>query len=161
MIVIQSWRVFSENHMYWIQSSCICTGSRVPASNMVFQSKLLEGSLVLIKTGKLMMAMSLMAGILFLAGCPTRTSIADINRDPGRFSGKEVTIAGHVSEAFGALGNGIFQIDDGTGRMWVYSQNYGVPGNGNKVAVTGRVEQGFAFGGRSFGVILSETQNRH
>jgi hypothetical protein len=128
---------------------------------MVFQSKLLEGSLVLIKTGKLMMAMSLMAGILFLAGCPTRTSIADINRDPGRFSGKEVTIAGHVSEAFGALGNGIFQIDDGTGRMWVYSQNYGVPGNGNKVAVTGRVEQGFAFGGRSFGVILRETQNRH
>ena len=44
--------------------------------------------------------------------------------------------------------------------MWVYSQNFGVPGNGNKVAVTGRVEQGFAFGGRSFGVILRQTQSR-
>lgn len=117
--------------------------------------------MVLNKTGKLIMAMSLMAGILLLAGCPTRTSIADINRDPGRFSGREVTIAGHVSEAFGALGNGVFQIDDGSGRMWVYSQNYGVPGNGNKVAVTGRVEQGFAFGGRSFGVVLRETERRH
>jgi hypothetical protein len=38
--------------------------------------------------------------------------------------------------------------------MWVYSQNFGIPGNGNNVAVTGRVQQGFALGGRSFGVIL-------
>jgi hypothetical protein len=27
--------------------------------------------------------------------------------------------------------------------------------------VTGRVEQGFAFGGRSFGVILRQTKSRH
>ena len=113
------------------------------------------------KTVRLIAAITFMAGILLLAGCPTRTSIADINRDPGRFAGREVTIAGHVSEAFGALGNGVFQIDDGTGRMWIYSQNYGIPGNGSKVAVTGRVEQGFAFGGRNFGVILRETERRH
>jgi len=113
------------------------------------------------KTGKLAFAIALIAGIVLLAGCPTRTSISEINRDPGRFAGKEVTIAGHVSEAFGALGNGVFQLDDGSGRMWVYSQNYGVPGNGSKVAVTGRVEQGFAFGGRSFGVVLRETERRH
>lgn len=113
------------------------------------------------RSGKLAFAITMMAGILLLAGCPTRTSIANINRDPGHFAGREVTIAGHVSEAFGALGNGVFQIDDGSGRMWVYSQNYGVPGNGTKVAVTGRVEQGFAFGGRSFGVILRETERRH
>jgi hypothetical protein len=89
------------------------------------------------------------------------TSIADINRDPGRFAGKEVTIAGNVSDSFGALGNGVFQLDDGTGRMWVYSQNFGVPGSGQKVAVKGRVEQGFAVGGRSFGVILRQTESRH
>jgi hypothetical protein len=117
--------------------------------------------LVLNKTSKLMIAITFMAAVLVLAGCPTRTTIADINRDPGHFAGREVTIAGHVSEAFGALGNGVFQIDDGSGRMWVYSQNYGVPGNGSKVAVTGRVEQGFAFGGRNFGVILRETERRH
>lgn len=113
------------------------------------------------KTTKLALAITFTAAIMLLAGCPTRTTIADINRDPGHFAGREVTIAGHVSEAFGALGNGVFQIDDGSGRMWVYSQNYGVPGNGSKVAVTGRVEQGFAFGGRSFGVILRETERRH
>ena len=94
-------------------------------------------------------------------GCPTHTSIANITRDPGHFAGKDVTVAGHVSDSFGALGAGVFQIDDGTGTIWVYSGSYGVPSNGAKVAVTGRIEQGFSFGGRSFATILRETQPRH
>jgi hypothetical protein len=102
-----------------------------------------------------------LAAVFLITGCPTHTSIADINRDPGRFAGREVTVAGKVADSFGALGNGVFQIDDGTGRMWIYSQNFGVPGNGNKVAVTGLVEQGFALGGRSFGVVLRQTHARH
>ena len=97
---------------------------------------------------------------LLLVGCPTRTSIADINKDPGHYAGKEVTIGGHASNSFGALGNGIFEIDDGSGRMWVYSQSFGVPSDGSKVAVTGRIEQGFSFGSRSFAVILKETRAR-
>jgi hypothetical protein len=118
----------------------------------------MEGQ-VLSNRGKIY-AFILVAAVLLITGCPTRTSIGDINRDPGRYAGREITIAGHVADSFGALGNGVYQIDDGSGRMWVYSQNFGVPGNGNKVAVTGRVEQGFAFGGRSFGVILRQTQSR-
>ena len=106
-------------------------------------------------------AVLVICGVLLLAGCPTRTSIEKINRDPGRYVGKEVTIAGKVSGSFGALGSGIFQVDDGTGTMWVYSQSYGVPSNGAKVAVTGRIEQGFSFGGRSFATILRESQRRH
>ena len=98
---------------------------------------------------------------LLLAGCPQRTTIANINRDPGRFSGKEVTIAGQVSSSFGALGSGVFEVDDGTGRMWVFSQSYGVPGNGSRVAVTGQIAQGFNFGGRNFATILKETKRRH
>jgi hypothetical protein len=98
--------------------------------------------------------------LIFLAGCPNRTTIADISRDPGRFAGKDVTVAGHVSDSFGALGNGIFEVDDGTGRLWVYSQGYGVPNNGTNVAVTGRIEQGFSFGGRSFAVVMKETSRR-
>ena len=106
-------------------------------------------------------AILLVGGILLLAGCPTRTSIAKINRDPGRYVGKEVTVAGRVTGSFGALGSGIFQINDGTGDMWVYSQSYGVPSNGAKVAVTGRIEQGFSFGGQNFATILRESQRRH
>jgi hypothetical protein len=107
------------------------------------------------------LALAVVSLSLFLIGCPPRVSIADINRDPGRYAGKEITIGGRVSDSFGALGNGLFQIDDGTGRMWVVSQSYGVPGNGSKVGVTGRIEQGFSFGARSFAVVMKETRARH
>ena len=101
-----------------------------------------------------------LAGLL-LAGCPPRESIAKINQDPGRFAGKQISIAGQVTDSFGAVGTGVFQLDDGTGSMWVFSKNYGVPGSGAKVAVTGHIQQGFAFGGRNFATILLETERRH
>ncbi len=103
----------------------------------------------------------IIAGTMLLAGCPPRESIAKINLDPGRYAGREITIAGRVMDSFGALGNGVFEIDDGTGAMWVFSEHFGVPGTGTKVAVTGRVEQAFAFGGRNFATILKETEPRH
>lgn len=104
---------------------------------------------------------SLIIATVFLVGCPTRTSIGEITRDPGKYQNKEITVAGKVSDAFGALGTGAYQIDDGTGRLWVFSQNYGVPGSGAKVSVTGRLQQGFSFGGRSFALALRQTQARH
>jgi len=105
--------------------------------------------------------LSLAIGILLLAGCPPRESIAKIKSDPGRYAGKEISIAGRVVNSFGAIGHGVFEIDDGTGTMWVFSERYGIPGNDAKVAVVGRVEQGFSFGGRNFAVILKETEARH
>ncbi len=102
----------------------------------------------------------LVIAMLLLTGCPT-AKISDIEKDPSKYANKDVTISGHVATSYGALGTGMFQIDDGSGTMWVYSQNYGVPGNGNKVAVTGRISQGFSFGGRSFAIILKQTQPRH
>jgi hypothetical protein len=110
---------------------------------------------------RLSLALLLMAATLVLAGCPTRTSIEKINRDPGRYAGREVAIGGRVSNSFGLLGSGVFQVEDGTGQIWVFSQRYGVPSNGAKVGVRGTVSQGFSFGGRSFAVILKETERRH
>lgn len=110
------------------------------------------------KSSRIFLAVAVIASLLLMAGCPTRASIADINQDPGRFANKDINIHGTVSEVFSALGNGVYQVDDGTGRMWVFSQNYGTPGNGNKVAVTGRVEQGLQVAGRHFGVILRQTE---
>ncbi|MBZ5508033.1 MAG: hypothetical protein LAO78_21430 [Acidobacteriia bacterium] len=115
---------------------------------------------MLSKYSKGVLAVAAIAAMFMMVGCPTGASIADITKDPGRYAGKDVTIHGSVSDSFGALGNGVFQIDDGTGSMWVYSQNFGVPGNGNNVKVVGRVEQGFALGGRNFGVILRQTEAR-
>ena len=98
---------------------------------------------------------------LLLAGCPPRESIAKVNQDPGRYAGKEISIAGRVTDSFGLLGNGVFQIDDGTGAMWVFSKGFGMPGNDAKIAVVGRVQQGLALGGRNFDTILIETERRH
>ena len=97
---------------------------------------------------------------LLLAGCPPHVSIADINRDPGRYANKDIAISGHVSSSFGAFGTGVYEIDDGTGKMWVLSQNGGVPGNGAKATVVGRLQQGISIGGRSFATILRETKRQ-
>jgi hypothetical protein len=99
--------------------------------------------------------------VLLLAGCPPRERIAKIDQDPGRFTGKEISIAGRVTDSFGAMGTGVFQLDDGTGTMWVFSRRFGVPASGVKLAVTGRIGQGFVFGGRTFAVILLETERRN
>jgi len=98
---------------------------------------------------------------MLLAGCPPRVNIAKLNQDPGRYAGKQISIAGRVTDSFGALGRGAFQVDDGTGRMWVVTGHYGVPETSTNVAVSGHIEQRFSFGGRSFAVILHETERRH
>jgi hypothetical protein len=105
--------------------------------------------------------LALAFGVLLLAGCPPRESIARINRDPGRFAGREITIAGRVVDSYGAMGRGAFLLDDRTGSMWVLAGHYGVPGAGAKVAVTGYVEQGFTMAGRNFATILRESERRN
>ena len=114
---------------------------------------------MLSKFARAIFAAAIVAAMFLMAGCPTHASIADINKDPGQYGGKDVSIRGTVSQGFSALGNGVFQMDDGTGHLWVYSQNFGIPGNGNEISVTGRVQQGFAVGGRNFGVILRQTED--
>lgn len=95
-----------------------------------------------------------------LTACSSHTSIADINHDPARFAGKEITIRGEASGSVGFLGSGVYQVEDGTGTIMVFSQNFGLPGNGTKVSVTGQVQQGFSFGGQNYGVIFHQTKAR-
>ena len=105
---------------------------------------------------------ALLACTLLFSACPPRESIAAINRDPGRYAGREISVGGRVVESIGALGFGFFKIDDGSGQLWVYSQNFGTPSNGSKVGVVGRLDmQGINVMGRNFGMILKETQRRH
>ncbi|HWZ82006.1 MAG TPA: hypothetical protein VNW47_05250 [Terriglobales bacterium] len=105
-------------------------------------------------------AAALVTMTLLLAGCPPRVSIRDINRDPARYANRDISVGGRVSNSFGAMGSGVFEIDDGTGTIWVYSAGNGVPSSGTKVGVSGRISQGFTVGGRSFAVILHESERR-
>jgi len=103
----------------------------------------------------------LITATALLTACPARRSIESINRDPARFHDREVTIVGRVVNSFDVMGVAAFEIDDGTGRLWVYSNKFGVPGNESKVAVTGTIQQGFSLGGRNFAMILRETRSHH
>jgi hypothetical protein len=99
--------------------------------------------------------------LAFLIGCPQRMRIADIVQNPSRYSDKEVSIAGTVTESFGVLGEGAFQVEDETGKIWVLSQNYGVPSKGAKVGIVGRVHGGINIGSRSLGTAIQQTQQPH
>lgn len=103
---------------------------------------------------------SLIFGALFLlTACPSQTTISKINADPARYRDKEVVIVGTVKDSYGALGQGAYEIDDGTGRLWVVTRR-GVPSRGARVGVKGKVYTGFNFGGRNYGTVLEETERR-
>lgn len=102
-----------------------------------------------------------LALLVFLIGCPQQTRIGDIESNPGRYQNREVSIAGTVTESFGLLGQGAFQLDDGSGRIWVLSGNHGMAGKGTRVGVVGRVVGGVNVGSRSFATAIEQTKRPH
>src|SRR2546427_10988663 len=104
----------------------------------------------------------LLFGIV-LASCE-RTRIGDITSDPGSFKNKEVAVAGEVVQAMGAsigtFSKGVYEISDGTGTLWVYSESRGVPSKGARIGVKGRVEESVTILGKNYGTLLRES-DRH
>jgi hypothetical protein len=103
--------------------------------------------------------LAVLVGTVFLTACPSQTNIGKINRDPGRYENKEVGIAGRVTDSYGVPGAGAYEIDDGTGKIWVVTKR-GVPSRGAHVGVKGYVHTAFSFGGRSYGTVLEESDRR-
>lgn len=99
------------------------------------------------------------------AGCPKRVSIADIEGDPGRYADKEVAIAGRVSTSYGVsipfsdTAGGIYKVDDGTGSIWVVTKK-SVPGKDARLGVKGKIQRGFTYGGRNYGLVLIEEDRK-
>jgi len=103
---------------------------------------------------------------LFVTGCPERVSIADIEANPGRYQNKEVSIAGVVRDSYGLsipgtkYGGGAYKIDDGTGSMWVFT-NEAVPSKGTEIGVSGRVGTGVNWKGKTYGMGMYEKDRRY
>ena len=112
------------------------------------------------KKTSMLLGMSVALLALALAGCPERIRIGDIQHDPGRYSNKEVTVVGRVVRSYGAAGAGVYEIDDGTGTLWVATEKYGVPSKDTLVGVTGRVVPGVTWGGHNYGNGMHETRRR-
>jgi hypothetical protein len=79
------------------------------------------------------------------AACGART-INKVLADPGRYRNKEVKLSGSVVDSYSLVGRGAYQLDDGTGKMWIVSDN-GVPRRTARVEVKGTVREGYNLGG--------------
>jgi hypothetical protein len=86
----------------------------------------------------------LLIGAIASGACATRT-INQVLADPSRYRDREVRLSGSVVDSYSMLGNGAYQLDDTTGRLWIVS-NGGVPRRGARVRVTGTVREGFNLG---------------
>ena len=103
---------------------------------------------------KQIFAVALAMGIL-LSGCATTVKIARINADPSRYYNRTVQVDGTVVTSVGIMGTGGYQLDDGTGKIYVVSRT-GVPSGGSRVAVTGRVTGGAQVLGQTVGTVIRE-----
>lgn len=107
-------------------------------------------------TKRLVASSLIIIGTLLLTACPKQETISRINADPGRYRNKEVSIVGTVRDSYGVMGKGAYEIDDGTGRLWVVTTR-GVPARGSRVGAKGRIYTGLSWEGRNYGTVLEET----
>ena len=96
---------------------------------------------------------------LSLVACD-KVKIGDITADPGRYMNKEVGVVGTVTQPIGAFGRGVYQVDDGTGRLWVFSNGRGVPSKGAKVGVKGHIMPTVTFLGINYATVMQESNRR-
>ena len=83
--------------------------------------------------------------IAAISSAACATTINKVLADPSRYRDRDVKLSGSVVDSYSVLGNGAYQLDDTTGRLWIVS-NAGVPRQGARVSVTGRVREGFSLG---------------
>ena len=111
----------------------------------------------------------LVAGALTSAACASTRTINQLLADPARYRDDTVKLSGEVVDSYSLANRGAYQIDDGTGRLWVVSE-HGVPRKSARVTVTGKVQEGFNFGslgdliklppGIAAGMVLLESSHK-
>ena len=111
----------------------------------------------------------LVAGALTSTACASTKTINQLLADPGRYRDDTVKLSGEVVDSYSVANRGAYQIDDGTGRLWVVSES-GVPRKSARVTVTGKVREGFNFGsltdlvklpaGIAAGMVLMESSHK-
>ncbi len=111
---------------------------------------------ILMRPHTLLLVGAVAVGAALTSACRGTMSIQSLLDDPGRYEGETVRVKGEVTRAFGALGQGAYRIDDGTGSMNVVSRQLGAPREGAEVGVEGTFRSVFTFGDESGAVILEK-----
>ena len=99
--------------------------------------------------------------IVVIIQCAASVRIGDIKNTPNRFHNKKVTISGTVDETLTLpiLGVGIYQLNDGTGTIWVKPKEMSAK-KGERIRLTGTIKVGLTISGKSFGLILIESKSK-
>lgn len=98
---------------------------------------------------------------LVLSGCAVslrNPNISDLQRHPGRYQDRTVSVSGVVTSSWGLplLPFRFYKVDDGTGEVTVLSESTRMPTTGEHVRVKGRVQEVAVIGGRPIGLHLRE-----
>ena len=98
---------------------------------------------------------------LVLSGCAVslrNPNISDLQRHPGRYQDRTVSVSGVVTSSWGLplLPFRSYKVDDGTGEVTVLSDSTRMPATGEHVRVKGRVQEVAVIGGRPLGLHLRE-----
>lgn len=99
---------------------------------------------------------------LFLAACGQGVSpIGDITAAPASFEGREVTVRGTASQVLKLpfADAKRYRLKDATGEIAVWTTGP-MPGEGEPLAVRGRIESAVIVAGESYGLALKEIERR-
>ena len=78
-----------------------------------------------------------------------------------------VAVAGVVKDSYGLsipgtnLGGGAYEIDDGTGSMWIIVADGNVPSKGAEIGVKGTIGSGVNWKGKNYGLGMYEKDRRY
>lgn len=101
----------------------------------------------------------------FTLACPKRTSIGELEANPGKYQNKEVAVAGIVKTSYGVSiplvneSGGIYKVDDGTGTIWVITKR-SVPSKDAQLGIKGKIQNGVNYNGKNYGLVLIEEDRK-
>jgi hypothetical protein len=94
-------------------------------------------------------------------GCVRPVAISALRQRSTELQGKPVTVEGQVSRSIDLplLHDHFYQIDDGTGQIWVQTTQ-ATPAEGQRVRVTGTLGPGMKLPGAEVGLVIVESQRQ-
>ena len=110
------------------------------------------------KSARLVVVAALAATLSACAVSLRNPDIADLQRHPGRYQDRTVSVSGVVTSSWGLplVPFRFYKVDDGTGEVTVLSEGLRMPAAGEHVRVKGRVQDVAILGGRPLGLHLRE-----
>ena len=105
-----------------------------------------------------MTVLAVLGTTVLATGCAS-IKINDILAIPENYMNKAVSVSGTITETYRAdfmsFDVGAYQIDDGSGKIWVITEKE-PPEEGEKVSVKGFVQTTCRIGTRTFGTVIIE-----